>query len=103
MPKWTKINIVARIVGVCRLSLGNTAIIVWTVINRATEARTIRIPTPKIIDAMKPKRSLALADINVHGSCVTNSKLNEQSNNVVKVDIGTTTWVKSCNKTKRIR
>lgn len=71
--------------------------------NRGTEARTIRIPTPKVTDAMKPKRNLALADINVHGSCVTNRKLNEESNNIVKVDIGIITRVKSCNKTKTIR
>lgn len=47
-------------------------------------------------------RSLALADANADGSCVISSKLNEENNNIVKVDIGTVASVKSCNKTKRV-
>lgn len=102
MPKWITISVIARIVGVCRLPLGSTAIIAWTAINKGTEARTIIIPTPKVADAIKPMRSLALADANADGSCVISSKLNEENNNIVKVDIGTVASVKSCNKTKRV-
>lgn len=92
------INIIARIVGVCRVSLGNTAIIAWIVINKGTEARIIKAPIPKIPDATKPIRSLALADVKVDGNCVTNSKLNDMSNNIIKVVTGTIIWDKSCKK-----
>lgn len=47
-------------------------------------------------------RSLVLADAKVDGSCVISSKLNEENNNMAKVDIGTVASVKSCNKTKRV-
>lgn len=90
------INIIAKIVGVCRVSLGNTAIIAWIVINKGTEARMIKAPIPKIPDATKPIRSLALADVKVDGSCVTNSKLNDMNNNIIKVVTGTIIWDKSC-------
>lgn len=58
-------------------------------INKGTEARMIKVPIPKIPDAIKPIKSLALADVKVDGSCVINNKLNDMSNNIIKVVTGT--------------
>lgn len=56
----------------------------------------IKVPIPKIPDATKPIKSLALADVKVDGSCVINNKLNDMSNNIIKVVTGTIIWDKSC-------
>lgn len=90
------IKTTARIVGFCPVSLGSMAIIARIVINRDTEARTITIPTPKIVEPKKPIRNLIFTDVKVDVNCARSSKLEEDTSSTDKIDAGIVTLAKSC-------